>query len=68
MGQIKENMAAMEQSERKVQEVAKYYAKKHKEANEVLKLRNTEKITLVQEKEKLEKTKYVLEQQVQELS
>lgn len=50
MGKMKEDMATMEQSERKVQEVAKYYADKYNEANEVLKLCNTEKTTLVQER------------------
>lgn len=57
MGQIREDMAVMKQAERKVQEVAKHYADKYKEANDVLKLRNTEKISLLQEKEELENKK-----------
>lgn len=68
MGQLKEDLAAMKQAEQKIQEVAKHYSEKYNEANEVLKLRNTEKRTLLQEKEELEKAKNVLDQQVQGLS
>lgn len=68
VGRMRDDIAAMEQFEQKMKEVAKHYADKYKEANEVLELRNTEKATLLQENEKLEKTKSALEQQVQELS
>lgn len=51
MGQTREDMAAIKQAELKIQEVAKHYADKYKEANDVLKLRNIEKITLLQENE-----------------
>lgn len=53
-------MAAIEQSDRKVQQVAKHYAEKYKKANEVLKLHNTEKITLLQEKMGIGEDKNVL--------
>lgn len=62
---MRDDMTAMAQSEQKVQEVAKHYADKYKEANEVFELRNTEKATLLQEKKGLEKMKSALEQQVQ---
>lgn len=45
-----------------MQVVTKHYADTYKEANEVLKLCNTEKATLLQDKEELEKMKNALEQ------
>lgn len=62
IGRMRDDIASIEQSEQKVKKVAKHYADKYKEANEVLELRNIEKATLLQEKEKLEKTKSALEQ------
>lgn len=51
-----------------MKEKAKHFTEKYKEANDVLKLRNTEKVILLQEKQEQEKVKDALEQQVQELS
>lgn len=64
MGQIREDIAVMKQAKRKIQEVAKHYTDKYKEANEVLKLCNTEKISLLQENYEIKKIKNALEQQV----
>lgn len=64
----KGGLGGNETTEQKIQEVAKHYTEKYKEANEVLKLCNTEKTSLLREKEEWEKKKTVLEQQVPELS
>lgn len=41
MGQLRDDMVIIKQVEQEIQEVARHYGEKYKEANEVLKLRNT---------------------------
>lgn len=68
MEKMRQDERAQQQAGAEMKEEAKRYAEKYQEANEVLKLRNTEKATLVKEKQEQEKVKKALEQQVHELS
>lgn len=65
---MRQDVNAKEQAELKMKGEADRYAEKYREANEVLKLQNTEKAILEQEKKEVEKIKSDLEKQVEELS
>lgn len=47
MVQVREDLATMAQGKQEIKEVARHFSEKYKEANEVLKLQNEEKNTLV---------------------
>lgn len=48
---MRQDTSAIEQAGMEGRDGAKHYAEKYKEANDVLKLRNTEKAILLQEKQ-----------------
>lgn len=65
---MRQDACTTEQARVEMKEEAKHYTEKYEKANDVLKLRNSEKVTLSQKKQELEKTKKALEQQVQKVS